>query len=107
MTELSRRLAQGPTQFAHSLDAPRDLLLLIELAEADLRGASFLDQRVLTPGLWGRWLPFAYIAGSIDPRDTDHANYIILSGLVGSTLIARLLGELPVVLSLREPFLLR
>jgi hypothetical protein len=107
MTELSRRLAQGPTQFVHSLDAPRDLLLLVELAEADLRGASFLDQRVLKPGLWGRWLPFADIAASIDPGARDDAQYIFHIGHVGSTLIARLLGEVPGILSLREPLLLR
>jgi len=107
MTELSRRLAQGPTQFVHSLDAPRDLLLLIELAEAELRGASFLDQRVLTPKTWGRWLPFADVAGSLDPGARDDAHYIFHIGHVGSTLIARLLGELPGILSLREPLLLR
>jgi len=107
MNELSRRLAQGPTQFVHSLDAPRDMLLLIELAETELRGASFLDQRVLTPGRWGRWLPFADVAASLAPAARDDAHYMFHIGHVGSTLIARLLGEIGGVLALREPLLLR
>src|SRR3546814_11181175 len=42
------------------------------------------------------------------PRDARRdAQYIFHIGNVGSTLISRLLGELPGVLALREPLLLR
>lgn len=107
MNELAQRLAAGPSTFPHAIDAVRDMLLLVGLDEQQITEASFLDQRVLTPQTWGRWLPFADVAAEIDPGTRDDAHYIFHIGHVGSTLVSRLLGEMPGVLALREPQLLR
>ncbi|MGB3472779.1 MAG: hypothetical protein WBA51_18330, partial [Erythrobacter sp.] len=81
------------------------------LSEADFRDASFLDQRLLQaqPGQqqramqWGDWSVIApQTAGA-----RDDARFIFHIGHVGSTLIARLLGEAADTLALREPQLLR
>ena len=107
MDELARRLASGPAIFPHSLDFSKELILLVALDEASLSRASFLDDRVLTPQTWGRWLPFKDVAERISPQARDDAHYIFHTGHVGSTLISRLLGEIPGALALREPLLLR
>lgn len=106
--ELRRRLTAGPGEFAHMLDLTRDRLLLVTLSEEEIRRASFLDQRVLTPQTPGGWLPLDAVEAALDGATMrDDAQTIFHIGHVGSTLIARLLGELPGVLALREPLVLR
>jgi hypothetical protein len=107
MDEIAQRLAAGPATFPHEIDPVRDMLLLVGLDEQRIAQASFLDQRVLTPQTWGRWLPFAEVETRLDPAGRDDAQYIFHIGHVGSTLISRLLGESPSVLALREPQVLR
>lgn len=107
MNELSRILGAGPATFPHAIDPIRDMLLLVDLDERQISDASFLDQRVLTPQTRGRWLPFQDIMAQVDPAARDDGHYIFHIGHVGSTLISRLLGEMPGVLALREPQLLR
>jgi len=82
---------------------------LLALDEAAYRAASFLDQRLLQrPGggpaqssCSGELLTAA--AATLVPP----AHYLFHIGHVGSTLIARLLGEHPQLFCLREPALLR
>jgi hypothetical protein len=75
----------------------------LRMTEADYRAASFLDQRMLRPDS-----EFRYSGWPVMPADARRdADYIFHIGNVGSTLISRLLGELPTVLALREPLLLR
>lgn len=107
MDELARRLALGPATFPHALDAARDMLLLVELGETAIAQASFLDQRVLTPGIWGRWIPLEDVRARIANDARDDAHYIFHIGHVGSTLVSRLLGEAGNMLALREPLILR
>jgi hypothetical protein len=76
------------------------------LGEEDYRQASFLDQRILTSDKPREWLPWTDLAGFAGSLP-DRADFIFHIGHVGSTLISRLLGELPQVLALREPLLLR
>ncbi len=108
--------ASDASLFVHQMDVANDRLLLMQVSEAELRAASFLDQRLLqadpgaaqgSPALrpmqWGSWNVIAPQTGSA----RDDARFIFHIGHVGSTLIARLLGEAPDTLALREPQLLR
>jgi hypothetical protein len=79
---------------------------LVRLDEAAYARASFLDERVMAE---------APVAGPRSWAEVDaaarglglRADFIFHIGHVGSTLMARLLGEHPAVFSLREPGLLR
>lgn len=84
-------------------DAASGRLTWLGLSEAEYRAASFLDQRLLMPGSRTRQSPWP--AMPADARRDAH--WIFHIGNVGSTLVSRLLGELPEVFALREPQLLR
>ncbi len=86
--------------------APDGGVELVELAEADYRAASFLDERLLqrAPRRMVCEQPrLEQAAAQLVPR----AHYLFHVGHVGSTLLARLIGEYPGFFSLREPRLLR
>jgi len=94
-----------PEWLPFELDLATDRVALLRMSEADYKAASFLDQRVLRPDSQIRqtaWSALQMPAAA--PRD---AGWIFHIGNVGSTLISRLLGELPGVLALREPLALR
>ncbi len=91
---------------AHQIDIAQDRVLLVRLTAQDYREASFLDQRLLTqdrPMQWADWAALEAESAAI-PASAD---FIFHIGHVGSTLISRLLGELPGVLAVREPQILR
>jgi hypothetical protein len=100
-------LAGDPRWFPFLLDLGSDTLLLVATDEAALRAASFLDQRSLAPDAERRQVPWQAAAAALGAGARRDANYIFHIGHVGSTLLSRLLGELPSVLALREPLLLR
>lgn len=79
---------------------------LLGLTEAAYRAASFLDRRLL-----GMKLPEAHCEPDVleeaAARLAARPQFIFHLGHVGSTLIARLLGEHPQLFVLREPALLR
>lgn len=92
---------------AQAIDPNNRLMRLVRMDEAAYRAASFLDDRVLQAAIDSRICPLdgaIEIAASL-PR--DDARWIFHIGHVGSTLVARLLGELDGVLSIREPRSLR
>lgn len=94
--------------YVQKLDMARDAALLVQLSEAGYRGASFLDDRILTPGLSGGWFPTARVIDAARGlRALKPLHFIFHTGHVGSTLISRLLDETGIVLSLREPLPLR
>jgi len=96
---------ETPEYLPFEYDPQSGRVALLRMSEADYRAASFLDQRVLRPDstlIETEWDKLILPAGA--RRD---AQYIFHIGNVGSTLISRLLGELPEVLALREPLLLR
>lgn len=95
----------APVWFPFTRASASDTVTLLKLGEADYRAASFLDQRILTPASELREAAWAELALPAEAR--RDAQYIFHIGNVGSTLISRLLGELPDVLALREPLLLR
>jgi hypothetical protein len=96
-------MIETPEWLPFELDPATDRLTWLRMREADYRAASFLDQRMLRPDAEFRHSDWPAIPAEAR-RDAD---YIFHIGNVGSTLISRLLGELPSVLALREPLLLR
>jgi hypothetical protein len=98
-------IARDATWLAQALDVASGQVRLVRMDRESYRAASFLDDRMLqqprdTPIVaWGR-----VQAAAGDRRD---ARWIFHIGHVGSTLVSRLLGELPGVLAIREPRFLR
>jgi hypothetical protein len=97
-------IAASPELFPIQAEGERGRL--IRLDEDAYRQASFLDERLLAPGEAGDWRPWAELdraAAALAVR----CDWIFHIGHVGSTLMARLLGEHPALFCLREPALLR
>ncbi len=106
MPDLAQALARSPGLFPVELAADGRRVRLLRLDEPAYAGASFLDGRLISPGLEAGWTDWAMIdqaARSVPVR----AHFIFHVGHVGSTLLSRLLGEHPSLFSLREPALLR
>lgn len=100
-------LADSPRWLAFDLEAATDRVSLLELDEADYRAASFLDQRAIKPGAKLEEAEWGEVAAALPTGARRDVQYIFHIGNVGSTLISRLLGELPAVFAVREPLLLR
>jgi hypothetical protein len=92
---------------AQALDPNSGVVRLIEMSADDYRAASFLDDRILQAPVKSVTRPFAEIAAAIPGDAREDARWIFHIGHVGSTLVARLLGELDGVLAVREPRILR
>lgn len=109
MTEpLLSRLAASPDAYVQKIDLTRDAALLLQLSEEAYRSASFLDDRILKPGIQGGWVALARLLGVAPAHDVARPlHFIFHTGHVGSTLVSRLLEEYGGVLSLREPLPLR
>jgi hypothetical protein len=99
--------AATPHWFPQRYDAASDSVLLVARSEADFRAAAFLDERSLAPGIPSHLVPWPTAADAVPPDARRDILYIFHIGHVGSTLVSRLLGELPEVLALREPQILR
>jgi hypothetical protein len=93
--------------FPHALDTIFDRVLLVRRTPADIRAASFLDDRSLQPGMERKVVSWAEVEAALAPDARRDAQYIFHISHVGSTLISRLLGEIGGILSLREPAILR
>ena len=100
-------LAATPLWFPHLLDAVSDRVLLVQKGEADYRDSAFLDERSLKPDRPRHGVEWWHLAAAFPPAARRDLQYIFHIGHVGSTLVSRLLGELPQVLALREPLILR
>ncbi|HEX6376886.1 MAG TPA: hypothetical protein VFZ91_14335 [Allosphingosinicella sp.] len=100
-------LAATPLWFPHRLDPLSDHVLLVEKDEAEYREAAFLDERSLRPDRPRHGAEWRHVAAAFGPAARRDAQYIFHIGHVGSTLISRLLGELPGLFALREPLILR
>lgn len=95
----------SPVLFLRELDPDRDLAFLVEMSEADYRASIFMDNRLVHRG-------GAVVAVGLESltrlcrrggEQRHPAHYIFHTGHCGSTLVSRLLGELPVFHALREP----
>lgn len=92
---------------AQALDPHRGLVRLVEMDRDRYRAASFLDDRLLLEASHSLVLEWSKVAEGIDATSRQDARWIFHIGHVGSTLIARLLGDLPNILSVREPRIVR
>ena len=97
--------AASPAWYPLELSGP-GLVRLARLDEAAYRAASFLDRRILESRPEQTVVAAATVASAAAAL-TPQAHYIFHIGHVGSTLVSRLLGELPGFFSVREPALLR
>lgn len=102
---LPPNLASNPSWLPQAIDPARRLVRLVRMDEQSYRAASFLDDRLFLQPVDSLLCNWDDIAGAIDPAMPDDARWIFHIGHVGSTLVARLLGEL--TLSIREPRILR
>jgi hypothetical protein len=100
-------IARDARWLAQALDPAAGVVRMIEMSAEEYRAASFLDDRMLQPGLNAQLVPRAVIEKAMAGDHRRDARWIFHIGHVGSTLLARMLGELPGVLSVREPRLLR
>jgi hypothetical protein len=109
-------MSSGPTPdeiwkdarwLAQAVDPRAGLARFVEMTPEDYREASFLDDRMFArqrPNFLRKW---ADVVEAMPPAARTDTRWIFHIGHVGSTLIARLLGELRSVLSVREPRALR
>lgn len=106
-TALARRwldaLATDPSIHIHSFDIKQRTAVLVQLDEAAITAAAFLDDRALPEGVQAVVVPLeaaVEAAARIPARPHDAIFHI---ARCGSTLVSRLLGELPNNLQKREP----
>ncbi len=92
---------------AQAIDPKARLIRLVRMDEAAYRNASFLDDRMFATQQEARLCPLDEAMVQAVAAGRDDARWIFHIGHVGSTLVARLLGELDGVLSIREPRSLR
>ncbi len=100
-------LAGSASLYVQKLDVEREALFLVRLEPSQYRAASFLDDRILEDAGAIGWLPYGpvqEVARKIAPLPL---HFIFHAGHVGSTLLSRLLDEVPGILGLREPLPLR
>ena len=100
-------IARDARWLVQALDRTAGMVRLIEMSRDSYRAASFLDDRMLQQPVTSHIAPWRAVANAIPKDARRDARWIFHIGHVGSTLIARLLGELSRVLSVREPRFLR
>jgi hypothetical protein len=106
--DLLTRLPASPDIYPQKIDIVRELALLVEFGQNAYRATSFLDDRILNPATRGSWAPLARaIAAAEQANNLRPLHFMFHTGHVGSTLVSRLLDEIPGVWSLREPLTLR
>jgi hypothetical protein len=100
-------LTRNASWLAQAFHAPSGMIRFVKMSPDTYRAASFLDDRMFQQPRSIHVAPANDILRAIPVSARQDARWIFHVGHVGSTLIARLLGELPGVLSVREPRILR
>jgi hypothetical protein len=100
-------IARDATWLAQALDPAAGVVRLVAMDRESYRAASFLDDRMLEQPVDSHIVPWPEIEAAMADDLRSDARWIFHIGHVGSTLVSRLLGELPGVLAIREPRLLR
>ena len=103
----TEEIARDARWLAQALDPAAGLVRLVAMDRESYRAASFLDDRMMTQPVDAQIVAWPEVEAAISPELRSDARWIFHIGHVGSTLISRLLGEIPGVLALREPRLLR
>lgn len=96
-------LRTGPDCLLQNLDLINKRGLVLRVSEKLYRDASFLDDRMFTPQMEGYWFPLDALEEVTTGLAPPAPHYIFQVGHCGSTLISRLLAELPGNLPVREP----
>jgi hypothetical protein len=110
MDALASTLAASPELFPFSLDLGSGTATLLRLSRADYEQSSFLDGRIGELRRPSRALPFVQLREAVAAAAAalpENALFVFHIGHVGSTLLSRLLGRHPALLSVREPDILR
>lgn len=102
-----QEIARDAAWLVQALDARNGLVRLVRMNAESYRSASFLDDRLMQQPVEAHVVPWQTVRSAVALDARKDARWIFHIGHVGSTLIARLLGELPEVLSIREPRFLR
>src|SRR5262245_31158189 len=96
----------SPALYPIAMDSRSDTVQLARLTKADYEAASFLDSRLLGPGVASGWGPWSELRDAADGLRV-RCHFIFHISHVGSTLLSRLLGQHLALFSLREPAILR
>jgi hypothetical protein len=100
-------IARDAHWLLQAYDAPTRQARIVAMDREAYRAASFLDDRLFARPMNALIVPWSPVAESLAASNRKDARWIFHIGHVGSTLMARLLGEIPHVLALREPRFLR
>jgi len=106
-TPTPAEIARDATWLLQALDAAARMVRLVRMDPRSYREASFLDDRMMHQPQEAHVVPWQAVRSSIAIDARHDARWIFHIGHVGSTLVARLLGEIAGVLSVREPRFLR
>ncbi len=96
-------LRNNPDFLLQNFDLANRRALVVRVNETVYREASFLDDRLFNPQTEGFWLPLESVFQETNQLTPAKPSCIFHVGHCGSTLISRLLAELPGCLPLREP----
>ena len=100
-------IARDATWLVQALDPSAGMVRLVAMDRDSYRAASFLDDRLLQQPLDAQIVPWPDVEAAVSGEMRSNARWIFHIGHVGSTLVSRLLGEIPGVLAIREPRILR
>jgi hypothetical protein len=100
-------IARDARWLAQALDPAAGQVRLVAMDRDSYRAASFLDDRIMQEPTDAHIVPWPDVEEALAGDLRSDARWIFHIGHVGSTLVSRLLGELPGVLAVREPRLLR
>jgi hypothetical protein len=103
----AEEIARDACWLAQAMNPAEGIVRLVAMDANAYRMASFLDDRLLQQKVDAQLLPWPEIEAAMADQTRQDARWIFHIGHVGSTLVSRLFGELPDVLALREPRLLR
>lgn len=103
----SEEIARDAKWLAQALDPASGQVRLVAMDHESYRAASFLDDRMLRQHIDAQIVSWPDVEAAMAAELRIDARWIFHIGHVGSTLVSRLLGELPGVLAIREPRLLR
>lgn len=96
-------LRRSPDCMLQNLDLVSKRALVLRVSEKLYREASFLDDRMFSPNMEGYWFPLDEVLDTLNDLSAPVPHYIFQVGHCGSTLISRLLAELPGNMPVREP----
>lgn len=102
--EFAAGLSRSPDFLWQEMDLVNRRGLVVKFDEEGYRRASFLDHRAFIRDTDAVWLPFERLlreAAALPPQPAPHAIFHVSH--CGSTLVSRLVAELPGCLPVREP----